>query len=303
MHFKMKYLLAFLLLWMGVFGFSQEKQIKKSERLYSKGKYEKCIHKTQKYLKKYRKNADLQNYIVLSQIAIFDEKADQKKFYQLKRILRDWDKLNKYRQNKTDDSSLASSIQKLIYMELENPGISQRNQGYLHEQLAEVFQDTTVYYRSKHQLEEPSKEVKEKTPIDTDSLFFLDAKRRALVQRAINQIGVPYKYGGADSTGFDCSGFIQFLYQGIGIELPHNAQLQSELGEPISLEEAQTGDLIFFGQGRAAHAGMIYINQHGEPELIHCVSRGVSHDTDEDNNHIHWMNRPFKVKRYLYSKN
>ncbi len=190
----MKYLLAFLLLWIGFFGFSQEKQINKSERLYSKGKYEKCISKTQKYLKKYRKNADLQYYIVLSQIAILDEKVELKRFYQLKKILRDWDKLKKYRQIKTDDSSLASSIQKLIYMELENPGISQRNQGYLHEQLASVFQDTTTYYRSKHQMEEPPKNVKEKTPIDTDSLFFLDAKRRTLVQRAVNLIGVPYYY-------------------------------------------------------------------------------------------------------------
>lgn len=299
----MRIILTYLLIIIALSLSAQQRQIKKSERLYTKGKYEKCIRKTQKYLKKYRRNADLQYYIVRSQIAVLDQKADQKKFYQLKRILRDWNKLKKYSQSEIDDSSLATSIQNLIYEELRNPKINQRNQGYLHEQLAAVFQDTTAYYRTKHHLEEPAQNVKKKIPIDTDSLFFLDAKRRTLVERAIMQIGVPYKYGGTDSTGFDCSGFTQFLYQGIGVELPHNAQLQSEFGELIQLEEAQTGDLIFFGHRRAAHAGMIYINQKGEPELIHCVSRGVAHDTNQENNHIYWMKRPFKVKRYIYSKN
>jgi hypothetical protein len=281
---------------------AQEKFIKKSRKLYEKGKYEKCIEKTKKYLKKNRKNPDLQYYIVQSNMALYEEKQDPKKFYQLKKILQSWGKLESYNKGQDADySGLASSIQTLIYLELNDPKLNSRNKEFLHLQLAEVFFDTTDYYLNKHQLPQYKYIAKESARIDMDSLYFLEAKRRQLIKSAFKQIGVTYKYGGTDSTGFDCSGFTQYVYKSIGIELPHNAQLQSELGELIPLEEAQTGDLIFFGERRAAHAGIIYINGNGEAELIHCVSRGVSHDTNEDSNHIHWMNRPYKVKRFIYS--
>jgi len=300
----MRIILTYLLITLVLSLSAQEKFIKKSRKLYEKGKYEKCIEKTKKYLKKNRKNPDLQYYIVQSNVALYDKKQDTKKFYQLKKILKSWDKLEIYNKGKDADySGLASSIQALVYSELSYPKLNSRNKEFLHLQLAEVFFDTTEYYRNKHQLHQPKDIVKKNARIDIDSLFFLDAKRRQLIKSAIKQIGVTYKYGGSDSTGFDCSGFTQYVYKSIGIELPHNAQLQSELGELIRLEEAQTGDLIFFGERRAAHAGIIYINGDGDAELIHCVSRGVSHDTDEDNNHIYWMNRPYKVKRFIYTDN
>lgn len=258
--------------------------------------------KDQKIFKENPKESRFTFYIVQSNVALYDEKTDTKKFYQLKKILKSWDQLEKYNKAVHDYSALASSIQHLVYMELENPKLNSKNSNYLHLQLAEVFLDTTAYFRNKYQISNPKALIEEKTVINMDSLFFLGEKRTQLAQSAIKQIGVPYKYGGSDSTGFDCSGFTQYVYKSIGIELPHNAQLQSELGALIRLEEAQTGDLIFFGERRTAHAAMIYINQMGKPELIHCVSRGVSHDTEKDNNHIYWMSRPYKVKSFIYTQ-
>jgi len=278
---------------------AQERQIRKSQRLYDKGKYEKCILKTKKYLKKYRKNADLQLFIVKSNLALYDEEKNSRKIYQLKRILRSHEKLMRYTNNGKEFLNLDESIKECIFLEIKNTNLSQRNLDYLHIQLAENFEDTTFYFRKKYlrKIEQSFAQEKQETVID--SILELDSLRSILLKSGLKQIGVSYKYGGTDSTGFDCSGFTQYVYKNIGIQLPHNAQLQSELGEAIDLEEAQTGDLIFFGERRAAHAAMIYINKNGEPELIHCVSRGVSHDTDDDNNHIYWMHRPYRIKRFL----
>jgi cell wall-associated NlpC family hydrolase len=279
--------------------FPQERQIKKSKKLFEKDKYDKCISKTKKYLKKYRKNADLQYYIVLSNIALYDEKSDSKKIFQLKKVLRSWDKLINYSLEDGKFNELSITICLLIHKEIKNPKVNSGNKKHLHIQLAESFGDTTDYYKNNLLIKKTGLINNGKSYSTPIALNHSDSLRTTLLVCALNQIGSPYKYGGVDSTGFDCSGFTQYLYHKIGIMLPHNAQLQSELGQLIDLEEAQTGDLIFFGEKRAAHAGMIYINKNGETELIHCVSRGVSHDTEKDNNHIYWMNRPYKIKRYI----
>ena len=88
---------------------AQEKFINKSRKLYEKGKYEKCIEKTKKYLKKNRKNPDLQYYIVQSNVALYEEKQDLKKFYQLKKILQSWGKLENYNKGQDADYSALAS--------------------------------------------------------------------------------------------------------------------------------------------------------------------------------------------------
>lgn len=68
-------------------------------------------------------------------------------------------------------------------------------------------------------------------------------------------LGVPYKWGGASpSTGFDCSGVTMYVYAQIGISLPHYAAAQYQLGVPVSRDQLQLGDLVFYrGLG---HMGM-----------------------------------------------
>lgn len=295
----MRKLLTFFLLFAFLGLIAQERQIRKSKKWFEKGKYEKCISKSRKYLKKHRKNKDLQYYIVSSNIAIYDKKSASGKYYHIKRILYDWEKLLIYSNQQNSYSELSEKIIELVYLEIDNQKTTKKNIENLHLQLAEKFGDTTNYFRQTLALQfQTSLKLKEsKSTFDT--LITLDSIRKKLIYSAIEYIGVPYKYGGSDSSGFDCSGFTQYVYRKIGIELPHNAQLQSELGKLINIEEAQSGDIIFFGEHRASHAGLVFINKNGEAELIHCASRGVSHDTEEDNNHIYWMNRPYKVKSYI----
>jgi cell wall-associated NlpC family hydrolase len=74
-----------------------------------------------------------------------------------------------------------------------------------------------------------------------------EAKYQALMNEATKYEGRPYVWGGSNpSTGFDCSGLIQWVYGGIGIQLPRTAQQQYDAVQHISQAEAKPGDLIFF---------------------------------------------------------
>ncbi|MDQ5821335.1 MAG: NlpC/P60 family protein [Actinomycetota bacterium] len=85
---------------------------------------------------------------------------------------------------------------------------------------------------------------------------------------AMQYLGVPYRWGGASPSGFDCSGFIMYVYGKVGVSLPHYTGSQWGMGVPVSRNDLQAGDLLFFnGLG---HAG-IYI---GGNQMIHAPHTG-----------------------------
>lgn len=90
------------------------------------------------------------------------------------------------------------------------------------------------------------------------------------VSIAYQYLGVPYVYGGASPSGFDCSGFTMYVYNQLGISLPHGATPQLKYGTYISRSELQPGDLVFFSDGSypASHVG-IYV---GDDQFIHASS-------------------------------
>ena len=95
-----------------------------------------------------------------------------------------------------------------------------------------------------------------------------DARYGGVVGIAMQYLGTPYVWGGASPGGFDCSGFIMYVYAQVGVSLPHHAASQYGMGTPVSRDQLQPGDLVFFnGLG---HAG-IYI---GGGQFIHAPHTG-----------------------------
>ncbi|TFB66308.1 C40 family peptidase [Cryobacterium sp. Hz9] len=90
-----------------------------------------------------------------------------------------------------------------------------------------------------------------------------------VVASARKYLGVPYVFGGEDSSGMDCSGLVQTVYADIGIELPRLVSGQMKMGtEVASLAEAQPGDLIVTGGGDHI---LIYA---GDNKVIHAPYPG-----------------------------
>lgn len=90
------------------------------------------------------------------------------------------------------------------------------------------------------------------------------------VDIAMQYLGVPYAWGGSSPSGFDCSGLVMYVYNQMGIGLPHSAAAQFSATTPVSYDEMAPGDLVFFGYGGISHVG-IYI---GGGSMIHAPFEG-----------------------------
>lgn len=106
------------------------------------------------------------------------------------------------------------------------------------------------------------------TTSDDGSTTVPDSKYTGVVGIAMQYLGIPYVWGGSSPSGFDCSGFVMYVYAQMGVSLPHNAAMQFGYGAPVSRDQLQPGDLVFFdGLG---HNG-IYI---GGGQFIHSPHTG-----------------------------
>lgn len=91
----------------------------------------------------------------------------------------------------------------------------------------------------------------------------------AIAQR---YLGVPYVYGGASPSGFDCSGLTMYCYAQIGISLPHGATAQQQMSTPVPISALQPGDLVFFGGPSYSYHVGIYV---GGGTMIHAPHTGA----------------------------
>ena len=119
--------------------------------------------------------------------------------------------------------------------------------------------------------------------ISGDYVILVDAaeaassgKGQEIANYALTFVGYPYVYGGSSPSGFDCSGFTQYVYKQFGYGLNRTASAQLQNGTPVSMSELQPGDLVLFkrsgtGSSAASHVG-IYI---GNGQCVHASTSTV----------------------------
>jgi peptidoglycan DL-endopeptidase CwlO len=92
-----------------------------------------------------------------------------------------------------------------------------------------------------------------------------------LVANATAMLGQPYRYGGAQPGGFDCSGLVAYAASRAGIYLPRTAQEQQHAGVPVRRGDVQAGDLVFMHlKGKDLHVGIALDAQR----FVHAPAAG-----------------------------
>ncbi|MFT8616975.1 MAG: C40 family peptidase [Lentilactobacillus hilgardii] len=82
-----------------------------------------------------------------------------------------------------------------------------------------------------------------------------------LAQKLTTQ-NIPYQWGGTTTKGFDCSGFVQYVYKQNGVSLPRTAEAQAESTTNESVSNAQPGDLLFWGSKGGVYHSAIYLGNN-----------------------------------------
>jgi cell wall-associated NlpC family hydrolase len=98
-------------------------------------------------------------------------------------------------------------------------------------------------------------EVAAEAPVEAAAAVPASASGSAVLDIAGRYVGVPYVSGGASPDGFDCSGFTQYVFAQLGINLPRQSGAQAQAGTVVSREDAQPGDLIASPGHIAIYAG------------------------------------------------
>lgn len=122
---------------------------------------------------------------------------------------------------------------------------------------------------------------------DTASDGNREQQIEAVIARAESQIGTPYVWGGGDANGatmgldgqgyngkagYDCSGLVLYAYSGAGVSLPHYTGYQYQRGTQIPVDEAERGDLLFWGDGGSQHVA-IYL---GDGMMLEAPQTGMN---------------------------
>ena len=276
--------LILLCLIFGWHAFAQNKKEDKLLRLYESGNYDKLEKKAKKILVKDRKNK-YANYVLCSMYLAHypTQKSTSSKKAMIAKSLRYFKQLptNEY-------EDLSNNLHLLIRKNALDSNLKASINNQYRNWLLMYFNDSV-----------PDRTM---PSISTAIVFGTntrdDSLRSLILQTAQKLEGVPYLYAGTNpAKGFDCSGFTQYVYKTVGIDLPHNAHKQSVLStQQKSLDELEPGDLIFFGswngnRPRTGHAGIVYRKNGNKVTVIHCVSGGVKIEGENSSWDRYWIDK------------
>lgn len=295
--FAMRLLITFLLI-IPTALFAQNKHYDKLEMLYDQGHYRKVLRTANKLLRKdeVHQQAILPSYYKsLAQLQLFrnekwrkrnpeslelaaqlflemknrdkDGKVFQAHLYEIQSLKRDYEAfIEELEQDKKNNTKLLGAVKKVY------------NKLFIH---VEDIKDGKDVISS---------------PMVIGNVSDL---RRNIVAFAYKFQGAKYQSGGNDPNGFDCSGFVNFVFNEFNIDLPRISRDQQKLATPLKAENVQPGDLVFFDSGSGVnHVGIVIENKNGFITMIHSsASQGIV-ITDIDSSK-YWKSRVHSYGTFL----
>ncbi len=131
-------------------------------------------------------------------------------------------------------------------------------------------------------------------------------KADAIISYAKTFLGVPYRYGGSTPSGFDCSGFINYIFGNFGFSLVRSSFGLADLGETIALSNIQPGDLLFFkgsniNSSTVGHVALVVEVAPNTLKFIHSANDGVRIENFVTSKY--YIQRYIKAKRLDYGGN
>jgi len=129
-----------------------------------------------------------------------------------------------------------------------------------------------IYYddliKEQHQILKALEKLKEKR---RDSGNY---DKDPMLKNAKHHLGGKYVWGGTVPSGFDCSGYVQYLYKKEGVQLPRTAWEQSKVGKDVTWQSLQKGDLLFFLTDRKRRIPVTHVGMYlGNNKFIHAASK------------------------------
>lgn len=290
--------------------FAQQKEVEQTEALYKKAAYEKCLKKAEKHATVYPNQYQFPLYAAVSHWQLYKSLSNPTDILgaleQLALAYRiNGKKITKYPTEQKQIHKAALQIGPKLLKEGKKED-AKALYGYV----ATVFKDTTEEYTwlypspsgattisvagaGKLDTEKPKV-----TPVPSTSGSLIDN----LLAYSRTFLGLPYKPAGCEpSTGFDCSGFVSYLFKQFDIHLPRSSQELSKVGSPVALKQTKPGDLLFYGYKkngtyRTNHVALVFSHENGHLAFIHSSSHGVVID---DPNSLSWA---YWEKRFLFAR-
>lgn len=305
-----KLYLASILTLITLCSFGQDKQVSKLNKFYDKGLYETCYDRGKHFLKKFDCEPEIHLYIALAGMKMLRNGNADDAAQLMDDVLLHTGQSFKYGKAKAFNKHKKDSktLQAFITSYADNLYLQQPKEAEpVYQLLAEVYKDTTDNYRELLNPEPVVSDTKPKPkpkpvankPKKTPKH---DLSQADLISFAETFTGTPYKYAGCGPNGFDCSGFIHYIYKHFGIELPRSSKGLSLVGDRVSMDKLQPGDLVFFGKGQGnhlsiQHVAMVHTVGQGYYSIIHSTSRGVTIDDPMSTSWDYWQERFLFVRR------
>lgn len=173
-------------------------------------------------------------------------------------------------------SELFTTFESITPPDIITPDVQQNYQEIqLMQQPAQEVEDSDIDWSF---LDTPQQDVQEPTfnyspskSEDTSSVA------QYIINQARQFLGGKYSWGGSSpSTGFDCSGLMQYVFKNAGINLPRTAMQQGKVGQEVNIQQAQPGDLIWFGSKNSPsgqHIGLISKIDNGQIYIIDAAGK------------------------------